>query len=387
MISYGKQSIDQSDIDEVLNVIESDWLTQGPTVKKFEEALKSYFGANYCCVVSNGTAALHLAGLALGWKEGDIIITTPITFLASANCILYAGAIPDFVDIDPISYTIDTNQLEEKIKSYQDKGKKVKAIIGVDYAGHPCDWKGLRDLAQKYDVQLVNDNCHALGASYFEDKQYAANYADVVIQSYHPLKHITTGEGGAILTNNLIIDKKVRSLRSHGMTKDPDQLENNHGPWYYEIHELGYNYRITDFQCALGISQLKKLDNFVSKRRALSKRYADSLKDFNNITLPHSSNDVEHAFHLYSLKIDFDKNLINKIQFFKNMKNQGILLQVHYIPVHIQPYYKRNYGFNEGDYPNAEKFYEQEISLPIFPTLSNDEQNYVIESIKNNYVK
>ncbi|HIC43552.1 MAG TPA: aminotransferase class I/II-fold pyridoxal phosphate-dependent enzyme, partial [Sulfurimonas sp.] len=210
MISYGKQSIDQSDIDAVVEVLKRDWLTQGPAVETFENDLKNYFGAKHCCAVSNGTAALHLTGLALGWHPGDVIITTSITFLATANCIVYAGATPDFVDIDPVTYTIDPNKVEEKIKVYKSKGKKVKAVIGVDYAGHPCDWKGLRQIADKYGLQLVNDNCHALGALYFGEKQYAVKYADVVTQSYHPVKHITTGEGGAVFTNDPTIDQKVR---------------------------------------------------------------------------------------------------------------------------------------------------------------------------------
>ncbi len=387
MISYGKQSIDQSDIDEVVNVLKGDWLTQGPIVEIFEGDLNHYFGSTHACAVANGTAALHLTTLALGWESGDIVITTPITFLATANCIVYAGATPYFVDINPVTYTIDPNQLEEKIKLLLSNGKKVKAVIGIDYAGHPSDWKALRELADKYDFQLVNDNCHALGASYFDDKQYAVKYADVVTQSYHPVKHITTGEGGAVLTNDSMIDEKIRLLRSHGMTKDTNQLEKSDGPWYYEMHEVGWNYRITDFQCALGISQLKKLDYFVQKRREISDWYKESFKDINNFTLPTISNGVEHAFHLYPLKVDFEKTSINKNQFFENMKDQGVLLQVHYIPVHMQPFYKKNFGFKEGNFPNAEKFYKQEISLPIYPTLSNQEQNYVIENIIQLYEK
>ena len=273
MISYGKQSIDQSDIDAVVEVLKGGWLTQGPAIEIFENDLKTYFGASSACAVANGTAALHLTGLALDWQPGDIVITTPITFLATANCIVYAGAIPDFADIDPITYTIDPNRVEKKVKAYLSKGKKVKAIIGVDYAGHPCDWKALREIADKYDLQLVNDNCHAMGASYLGNNQYATKYADIVIQSYHPVKHITTGEGGAVLTNDQTMDEKIKCMRSHGMTKNPNKLEQNDGPWYYEMQEIGYNYRITDFQCALGSSQLKKLSQFVQKRREIAARY------------------------------------------------------------------------------------------------------------------
>ena len=266
MIGYGKQTIDQSDIEAVIEVLKGDWLSQGPAVVNFERDLMAYFDSKYACAVSNGTTALHLVGQALGWQLGDIVITAPITFLATTNCIVYSGATPDFVDIDPISCTIDPNKLEKKVKAYQLKGKNVKAAIGVDFAGHPCDWKALREIADKYDLQLVNDNCHAMGASYYCDKHYALKYADVMIQSYNPVKPITTGEGGAILTNNPKIDEEVRSLRSHGMTKDPKKLNRNEGPWYYEMHQVGYNFRLTDFQCALGSSQLKKLDRFVQKR-------------------------------------------------------------------------------------------------------------------------
>ena len=381
MISYGKQSIDHSDIDDVVKVLKSDWLTQGPAIERFEIDLKGYFGSKYCCVVSNGTAALHLTALALDWKPRDVVITTPITFLATVNCIVYAGATPDFVDINPVTYTIDPNQIEEKIKAYHSKGKKVKAIIGVDYAGHPCDWKSLREIADKYELQLVNDNCHAMGASYFGDKQYAVKYADVITQSYHPVKHITTGEGGAIFTNDKLIDKKVRRLRSHGITKDPDQLIKTDGPWYYEMHEIGYNYRITDFQCALGSNQLKKLDRFIKKRRVIAKRYDEALANFDFLIIPGSNNSIEHAYHLYPLKINFEKLVISKQEFFIKMKESGINPQVHYIPVHLQPFYQKNFGFKQGNFPVSENFYTQEVSLPIFPDLSKHDQVRVIENI------
>ena len=382
MISYGKQTINQADIDAVVEVLKGNWLTQGPAISIFENNLKRYFGSKHACAVSNGTAALHLAGLALGWEQGDIIITTPLTFLATANSIVYADAIPDFVDIDMATYTIDPNLIEEKVKFYQSKGKKVKAIIGVDFAGHPCNWEALRSLADKYDLQLVNDNCHALGATYLDDKQYAVKYADLVIQSYHPVKHITTGEGGVVLTNSSELDERIRRLRTHGMTKDPNILEQNDGLWYYEMHEIGYNYRITDFQCALGSSQLKELDNFVQQRRKIARKYDKSFSIIDNFKTLAFNDLFKSSYHLYPLQIDFQKINISKLELFNKMKKSGINLQVHYIPVHLQPFYRKNYRFQKGDYPHSEKFYQNEVSLPIYPDLTIDEQVKVIENTK-----
>ena len=381
MISYGKQFVDQPDIDAVVNVLKGDWLTQGSSVETFENDLKNYFGARHACAVANGTAALHLTGLALEWEPDDIVITSPITFLATANCIVYVGATPDFADIDPVTYTIDPNMLEEKIKAHQLKGKKVKAVIGVDYAGHPCDWKALREIADKYDLQLVNDNCHSLGASYFDDKQYAVQYADVAVQSYHPVKHITTGEGGSVLTNNPEIDERVRRFSTHGMTKDPDLLLNNDGPWYYEMNEVGYNYRITDFQCALGSSQLKKMEGFIDKRREIASKYNEAFANIDFLIIPQLHSLVQHAYHLYPLQINFEKLAINKQEFFKEMKASGINLQVHYLPIYRQPFYQKNFGYKSGDYPVAEKFYDRAVSIPIYPSLTNAEVEKVVEKI------
>jgi len=380
-ISYGKQSIDQSDVNTVLKALADNWLTQGPAIQNFENDLANYFGSNFSCAVANGTAALHLAALSLGWKKGDVIITSPNTFLATANCILYTGATPEFADIDPTSYTLDPNLVEEKIKNCLSEGKNIKAIIGVDYAGYPCDWKSLHEIANKYKLQLVNDNCHALGAVYYGDKQYAVNYADIVVQSYHPVKHITTGEGGGILTNNRKINKTVRLLRSHGMNKNPDELEKIDGPWYYEMHEPGFNYRITDFQCALGSSQLKKLDTFIDKRRKIAATYDTSFSKIEFIKTPSVHDNMKHAYHLYPVQINFEEIGLSKSDFFNSMKDSGINLQVHYIPIHLQPYYRRTYNFKPFDYPVAESFYKNEVSLPIYPDLLEDQQEMIVSKI------
>lgn len=380
--SYGKQTITQDDINSVVEVLKSDWLTQGPFIKQFENDLSEKLNAKYVSAVANGTAGLHLIGLTLGWSRGDVILTSPITFLASANCILYSGATPDFVDIDPNSYTIDLYKLEEKIVFYQKQNKIVKAVVAVDYAGLPCNWKKLRELADMYNFQLVNDNCHALGAEINGDITYAAKYADVVNMSFHPVKHITTGEGGAILTNNTEIDQKIKILRTHGMTKDEKYLEKNDGPWYYEMQYLGFNYRITDFQAALGSSQLKKLDKFVERRNEIASYYNEAFSEDDRFIIPKVEENTKHAYHLYPLQIKFDELRSSKKEFFKKMREHNIGLQVHYIPIHLQPFYRNNYGFKKGDYPISEEFYKNEVSIPIYPLLENEDLEYIVKTIK-----
>ena len=382
MIYYGKQYIDFADIKAVSKVLKSNFLTQGPQVSKFESKLKIFFGSRYCSAVSNGTAALHLVGLALGWKPGNIVLASTLSFLASSNCIIYAGAKPEFVDIDIFSYNIDITKLEKKIKILRKKSKKIVAIVATDYAGQPCNWKRLKEIALRYKLTLINDNCHSLGASFNKNKKYAVKYADIATHSYHPVKNITTGEGGAILTNNKKIDERVKILRSHGVVRDPKLMRSNHGPWYYEMHRLGFNYRISDIQCALGISQLKKINKFIQKRKKIAKIYDKAFSNNYRFIVPKVEKNYEHSYHLYPLQINFNLLKISKRELFNKMKKKNINLQVHYIPIHLQPYYKKNFGFKSGDFPIAENFYQKEVSLPIYFSLKSKEVFKVIKYIK-----
>jgi len=384
--SYGKQNIDKSDIESVIKVLKSDWLTQGPKIQEFEKALAEKFGAKYCSVLSNGTAALHLAALASGWKKGNVIITSPVTFLASANCVLYCGAIPDFADINEKYYTIDTDKLEDKILKYKRRNKKVRAVVAVDFAGNPCDWESLRYLSKKHGFQLINDFCHAAGAEYKENYKYAVKYADAVCMSFHPVKHITTGEGGAVLTNSRELDARIKVLRTHGIIKNnpvfgTESRAERSNPWFYEMQMLGFNYRITDFQCALGISQLRKLDKFIKERRVIAEQYNKIFRNDERLIIPAVNPGCSHAYHLYPLQIRFDTLKINKKELFERLAKENIFCQVHYIPVHLQPYYSKNFGFRRGDFPVSEKFYENEISIPLYPSLKEKDIEFISKKI------
>jgi UDP-4-amino-4,6-dideoxy-N-acetyl-beta-L-altrosamine transaminase len=381
--SYGRQLIEEDDVQAVVEALRSDRLTQGPRVHEFEKRLSEKLGAPYCSVVSSGTASLHLIALGLGWKPGDIVITSPMTFLATANCIVYAGATPDFADIDPLSYTLDPAKVEERILYHQSGGRKEKAVIGVDYAGQPCDWEGLALLAKRYDLQLLNDHCHALGSSYKGDQCFGVKYADAVSLGFHPVKHITTAEGGAAVTRHQWLDEKMKLLRTHGVTKDPQVLSKNDGSWYYEMIELGFNYRITDLQCALGISQLAKLDRFLRERRTIAAFYDAAFAGDGRFVTPGVRGDSAHAYHLYPLQIDFSKLSISKREFFVRLRDKGIQCQVHYVPLHLQPYYRDKYGYAAGDFPIAEEFYRREISIPLYPGLESNDLEYISSSMKD----
>ena len=377
MINYGRQFINRSDVNAVVKSLKSDFITQGSLNKKFEDALKKKFGSKYCSVFSSATAALHLLALSLKWTKNDTVIVCTNSFLATSNCILYAGANPEFVDIDENFYTINIEKLKKKIKDLKKNNKKISAIICTDYGGLPCDWKILRKIANKNKIKLINDCCHAIGASIDNNVKYAIKYADYVSYSFHPVKNITTGEGGAILTNDSKINRMLNILKSHGVVR-----KKSFDPWYYQMQYLGYNYRITDFQCALGISQLKKLNTIIKKKKLIAKNYDKAFYGIEGIKTPKVKKNFSSAYHLYPLLIDFKKLNISKKNFFLELRKKKINLQVHYIPIHTQLYYKNYVKFKKDDLSISENFYKKEVSLPIYYSLKTKEQTHVINSIK-----
>ena len=374
-IRYGRHTINETDIKSIENVLRYDSLTQGKHVKKFENALKIKFGSRYCSSLSSGTAALHLGVMALSLPKNSKIITTPLTFVATANSIILNNLKPELVDIDLTTYTIDVNKLEHKLK----KDNKIKAVIAVDYAGNICDWKSLNFLARKYNIKLINDNCHAIGSMYNDSIKYASQFADIVTQSYHPVKAITTAEGGSILTNNKKIYENISLLKNHGIIRNKN-LSKKFGAWFYSIKKLGYNYRLSDIQCALGISQLKRLNQFILARRKIAKIYDKAFSNIDKLQIPKVREKCYHSYHLYPLLIDFKKTRINKKKFFAKLQSNGIYTQVHYLPIHYHEYYKKKFNFKKGDFPNSEDFYNKEMSLPIYPLLK---KKYVFKVIDN----
>jgi len=370
-ISYGRQYISNEDIQSVKKSLNSDMITQGAYVDLFENKLRNYFKSKYSLVVSNGTAALHLAMLSLNLSSKDTVVTSPLSFLASANCVEYVGAKVDFCDIEKTSYTLDPNKLEDKLKK-----KNIKAVIVVDYAGHPADWESFYFLKKKYKFVLVNDNCHALGSKLNNDKAYSSKFADIVTQSFHPVKQITTGEGGAIITNNKKIYSKCLLLRNHGIKRNKEKW------WSYSMSELGFNYRISDINCALGSSQISRLSKIIKRKREIAQLYNKKIKnDF--LQLPVEKQNVHHSYHLYPLLIDFKKLKINKDSFIQEMSKKDINLQVHYKPIHLQNYYKNKYGFKKNDFKIAENFYSKEVSLPIYYDLKTKDQIKVIKTLNS----
>ena len=383
MIPYGRQSIDEKDVAAVCSVLRSDWLTTGPKVTEFEETFAQYVGAKHAVGVSSGTAALHAAMYAIGIGSGDEVIVPPITFAATANCIVFQGGTPVFADIDPDTLLLDPSKVEEKIT------EKTKGIIGVDYAGQPCDWDKLREIADKHGLRLVADGCHALGAEY--KGRRVGSLADLTVFSFHPVKHITTGEGGMITTDDADYADRMRIFRNHGITRDPkcfSSLTSDLRPptsdfsWFYEMMDLGYNYRMTDFQSALGISQLKKLPGFLERRREIAERYDGAFTSMPEITHLTVHQTVLHAYHLYVVKIDFKTLGTDRATFFTNLREKGIAVNVHYIPVHLQPFYKDKFHTRPGLCPNAEYAYEQIISIPMFPGMSDEDVESVVRAVQ-----
>ena len=372
-IPYGKQNIDQEDIDAVVKVLKADFLTQGPKVSEFEDKFAAYVGSKYAVAVNNATSGLHLSVLSLGLREGDRVITTPITFAASANCIRYVGGEAWFADIDKETYVLSLNSTRKLIES-KPKGF-FKGIIPVDFAGLPVNLEAFKELAKKHNLWLIEDACHAPGGSFIDSSEKHqkcgnGNYADVSVFSFHPVKHIACGEGGMVTTNSEKIYKKLTSLRSHGITKN--NMAEDHGGWFYEMQELGFNYRLTDIQCALGITQLAKNDKGVARRNEIAKKYKEAFKGKIKFqSLPKGS---YNAHHLFVIEVEKRKELYDYLRAFK------IYTQVHYIPVHTLPYYQE-IGYDEADLSNSEKYYSRCLSLPMYPSLTKEEQEFVIEKI------
>ncbi|NNU90149.1 UDP-4-amino-4,6-dideoxy-N-acetyl-beta-L-altrosamine transaminase [Anoxybacillus sp. CHMUD] len=372
-LPYGRQWIDDDDIEAVVEVLKGDYLTTGPYVSTFEQAVAQYVGAKYAVAFSNGTAALHGACFAAGISEGDEVITTPMTFAASANCVLYQGGIPVFADIDEKTYNINPDKIEEKITN------KTKAIIPVDFTGQPVELDRILEIAKKHNLIVIEDAAHALGATYKGRK--IGSISDMTMFSFHPVKHITSGEGGIITTNNKEYYEKLLQFRSHGITRNKEKLNEYHGPWYYEMQFLGYNYRMTDIQAALGTSQLKKIDKFIELRRKYVAMYNEAFKDMDEVITPFQHEDGQSSWHLYIIRLKLDKLTASRREIFEALQQQNIGVNVHYIPVHLQPYYQQ-LGYKKGICPNAEKLYEEMITLPLFPAMSEEDVNSVIEAVK-----
>ncbi|WP_288795727.1 UDP-4-amino-4,6-dideoxy-N-acetyl-beta-L-altrosamine transaminase [uncultured Megamonas sp.] len=378
MIFYGKQNVNKVDIEAVVSVLQSDFLTQGPAIEKFEQYVAKYCGAKYAVAVTNATSALHIACLAAGLKKGDILWTTPITFTASANCGRYCGADIDFVDIDKKTYNISVEELEEKLINTD---VKPKVVVPVHFTGQSCDMEKMYRLAKQYNFKIIEDASHAIGGEYKGHKVGCCEFSDMVVFSFHPVKIVTTGEGGMVLTNNKDLYDKLILYRSHGITRNQDLMtKKSDGPWYYQQIDLGFNYRMTDIQAALGYSQMQRIDEFVTKRRYLVNRYNDLLKDL-PLILPYQIDEANSSWHLYVVKIDFNKVNKAKVDIFKEMKNKGVCLNLHYIPVHTQPYYQ-SLGFKQGDFPNSEAYYKEVFTLPLYYDLSYEEQDYIVQCLK-----
>ena len=381
MIPYGRQDVSESDIQAVVDVLRSDFLTQGPVVPAFEKSIADYCGGGNAVAVNSATSALHIACLALGVGNGDIVWTTPITFVASANCALYCGALVDFVDINPLTYNMSVERLAEKLAVAENTGKLPKVLIPVHLCGQPCDMEGIYALSQKYGFKIIEDASHAIGGKYKGEPIGNCRYSDITVFSFHPVKIITTAEGGIALTNDLKLAKRMQLLRSHGITRDVDEMTHtSDGPWYYQQIELGYNYRMTDLQAALGLSQMQRLDEFVTKRHAIAERYDQLLADL-PVNTPWQHEDSYSGLHLYVIRLKLAEIGKTHRQVFEALRALNIGVNLHYIPVYHQPYYE-SLGFKAGYCVEAEQYYAEAISLPMYPGLTNAQQDKVIASIK-----
>ena len=385
MIPYGHQDISEEDIEAVVEVLRSDYLTQGPAVPVFEQVICDYTEAKYGVAVNSGTSALHIACLALGLGKGDWLWTTPITFVASANCGLYCGAKVDFVDIDPITWNLSAEKLEEKLKEAEREGKLPKVVVAVHLCGLSCDMEKISNLSKQYGFSIIEDASHALGGQYQEKNIGNGQYSDISTFSFHPIKNITTGEGGMAVTNNPQLAEKMRRLRSHGITGDPALMTHSKdGLWYYQQIELGFNYRMSDVHAALGISQLKRLDEFIANRRSIAKRYDQALSGL-SLQLPSkskmNSDYSSSAYHLYIIRLQNSQEKNDRKTVLEALRDKDIQAHVHYIPLHTQPYYQQ-FGFKEGDFPEAEKYYSEVMTLPIYSAMSNAEQDTVVRELK-----
>jgi len=369
-IPYGRQTIDAGDIKEIVRVLKSDWVTQGPRIKDFEDALCGYTGVKYAVAASSGTAALHIAALSAGIGKRDEVITSPVTFLASSNCVLYCGGKPVFADIQKDTVNIDPAEVKRRINA------KTKAVIPVHFAGHPADMKEIRGIAKKHRLTVIEDAAHALGAEYRGSKVGSCKYSDMTVFSFHPVKTITTGEGGAVLTNRRDLYERLLMYRNHGITKDGLRSV---GPWYYEQQFLGFNYRITDIQCALGLSQLRKLDSFLKRRKEIINIYSERLRGVDSIILPGEREYVRSAWHIYYIRL---KDASRRRAVFERLQKLGIGTQVHYIPVHLQPYYRETLGYGRGDYPKAEDYYKRAMTIPLYPAMREKDIRFVIKTLK-----
>jgi UDP-4-amino-4,6-dideoxy-N-acetyl-beta-L-altrosamine transaminase len=381
MIPYARQEITEADIAEVIKVLRSDFLTQGPVVQKFEKSIVDYCGASHAVAVNSATSALHIACLALGLKQGDRLWTSPNSFVASANCGLYCGAEVDFVDINPLTFNLCPDELEKKLIKAKKKNKLPKIVIPIHFAGQSCDMRKIYKLSQKYSFFIIEDASHALGGKYLEKFIGGCQYSDITVFSFHPVKPITTAEGGIATTNSKKLAEKMDILRTHGVTRNQSLMKKkNNGLWYYEQITLGLNYRMNELQSALGVSQMKRLDKFIFKRHKIKERY-DKLLDSLPIIKPYESQDCFSALHLYPIQINLEKVCKSRKQIFKELRENGIGVNVHYIPIHIHPYY-RQLGFKEGDFPNSEYYYSRAISIPIFHSITLDQQSEVIFQLK-----